>query len=83
MAIKHSIRLKCSGTILARAKLNRSFAGQFMRLKLIRPMFPTLVEVPPTGDNWIRGIKYDGYRTQIIIENGTARAITRRGYDWS
>ncbi|WP_348630379.1 hypothetical protein [Mesorhizobium sp. M7A.F.Ca.US.006.04.2.1] len=83
MAIKHSIRLKWSGTILAHAILNRSLARQFMRLKFIRPMFPTLVEVPPTGDNWIHGIKYDGYRTQIIIENGTARAITRRGYDWS
>ncbi|RUU08678.1 ATP-dependent DNA ligase, partial [Mesorhizobium sp. M7A.T.Ca.TU.009.01.3.2] len=32
-------------------------------LKFIRPMFPTLVEVPPTGDNWIHEIKYDGYRT--------------------
>ncbi|WP_348628799.1 hypothetical protein [Mesorhizobium sp. M7A.F.Ca.CA.001.16.1.1] len=71
MAVKQSIRLKCSGTILAHAKLKRSLAGQFMRLKFIRPMFPTLVEVPPTGDNWIHEIKYDGYRTQIIIE--TAR----------
>ncbi|RWO46431.1 MAG: hypothetical protein E5Y04_29485, partial [Mesorhizobium sp.] len=52
-------------------------------LKFIRPMFPTLVEVPPTGDNWIHEIKYDGYRTQVIVEDGKARAITRRGYDWS
>ncbi|RWO36773.1 MAG: ATP-dependent DNA ligase [Mesorhizobium sp.] len=52
-------------------------------LKFIRPMFPTLVEVPPTGADWIHEIKYDGYRTQVIIENGTARTITRRGYDWS
>ncbi|RWN06016.1 MAG: hypothetical protein EOR94_32350, partial [Mesorhizobium sp.] len=24
-----------------------------------------------------------GYRTQVIVEDGTARTITRRGYDWS
>lgn len=52
-------------------------------LKFIRPMFPTLVEVPPTGDNWIHEIKYDGYRTQVIVEDGKARAFTRTGIDWS
>lgn len=52
-------------------------------LKFIRPMFPTLVEVPPTGDNWIHEIKYDGYRTQVIVGGGKARAFTRTGIDWS
>ena len=28
-------------------------------------------------------IKHDGYRTQLIIERGKARALTRRGYNWS
>lgn len=28
-------------------------------------------------------IKYDGYRTQLVVEGGKARAFTRRGYDWS
>lgn len=44
---------------------------------------PTLVERPPTDADWLHEIKYDGYRTELIIESGQARAFTRRGYDWS
>lgn len=28
-------------------------------------------------------IKHDGYRTQVVIESGAARAFTRRGHDWT
>jgi len=34
----------------------------------------SLVDDPPTGD---------GYRTELIIEHGEARAFTRRGFDWT
>jgi ATP-dependent DNA ligase len=44
---------------------------------------PTLVEEPPEGAGWIHEIKYDGYRTQLIIEHGEARAFTRKGHDWT
>ncbi|TPN09896.1 DNA ligase D [Mesorhizobium sp. B2-3-3] len=44
---------------------------------------PTLVEKAPDGGNWLHEIKYDGYRTELVIEGGAARAFTRRGYDWS
>jgi hypothetical protein len=44
---------------------------------------PTLVDAPPEGDIWIHEIKYDGYRTEIVIERGEARAFTRNGHDWS
>ncbi|TPJ40013.1 DNA ligase D [Mesorhizobium sp. B2-6-5] len=53
------------------------------RLSFIEFQSPTLVEKAPDGGNWLHEIKYDGYRTQLIIEGGTARAFTRRGYDWS
>ena len=59
-----------------------------MRLKFITPMFPILVEVPPEGDDWIHEIKYDGYRTQLVIDGralgpflvvaSTGRTSTRR-----
>ncbi|WP_457939318.1 ATP-dependent DNA ligase [Mesorhizobium sp. 10J20-29] len=52
-------------------------------LNFIAPMMPTLVDEPPEAGDWIHEVKYDGYRTQIIVENGTARAFTRNGYDWS
>lgn len=46
-------------------------------------MQPTLVDVPPVGNGWIHEIKYDGYRTQLVIEAGRVRAYTRNGHDWT
>jgi len=45
--------------------------------------FPTLVDNPPEGGEWIHEIKYDGYRTQIVIQNGMALIYTRTGIDWT
>lgn len=53
------------------------------RLSFVEFQSPTLVEKAPAGSEWLHEIKYDGYRTELIIESGTARAFTRRGYDWS
>jgi ATP-dependent DNA ligase len=39
--------------------------------------------VPPTGDGWIHEIKYDGYRTLLVIDRGQVRAFTRNGNDWT
>ncbi|RJT28648.1 ATP-dependent DNA ligase [Mesorhizobium waimense] len=44
---------------------------------------PTLVEKPPEGDDWIHEVKFDGYRSQIIIDDADVRIFTRRGLDWS
>ncbi len=52
-------------------------------LSFITPMMPTLVDAPPEGDEWQHEIKYDGYRTQLVIDGGQARAFTRNGYDWT
>ncbi|WP_395451219.1 non-homologous end-joining DNA ligase [Aminobacter sp. UC22_36] len=49
----------------------------------ILPCIPTLVDKPPEGDAWTHEIKYDGYRTQIHLADGQARAFTRNGHDWS
>lgn len=54
-----------------------------MRLKFIPPLMPTLVEKPPEGDDWIHEVKFDGYRSQIIIDGAAVRFFTRRGLDWS
>ncbi|TPM41524.1 ATP-dependent DNA ligase [Mesorhizobium sp. B2-3-4] len=53
-----------------------------MRLKFVDPLLPTLVEKPPEGDGWIHEIKFDGYRSQIIIDKGV-RIFTRNGMDWT
>src|SRR4051794_27336790 len=52
-------------------------------LGFIEPMQPTLVEEPPVGNDWIHEVKWDGYRTQIIIDSASARLYTRRGHDWT
>lgn len=49
----------------------------------IPPCIPTLVDKPPEGGRWTHEIKYDGYRTQIHLAGGTARAFTRNGHDWT
>ncbi|UVC19305.1 ATP-dependent DNA ligase [Mesorhizobium onobrychidis] len=54
-----------------------------MRLKFVAPLMPTLVEKPPEGDDWIHEVKFDGYRSQIVIDDADVRIFTRRGLDWS
>lgn len=44
---------------------------------------PTLVEKPPEGDGWIHEVKFDGYRSQMIIGEQGTRIFTRRGLDWT
>ena len=52
-------------------------------LRFIPPAIPLLVETPPSGERWEHEIKYDGYRTQLHVEAGGARAYTRTGKDWT
>ena len=43
----------------------------------------TLVDQVPTGDRWLHEMKYDGYRLELAVGDGEARAYTRSGLDWS
>jgi bifunctional non-homologous end joining protein LigD len=52
-------------------------------VQFIAPAIPTLVDKPPEGAAWFHEIKYDGYRTQLAIADGDARAFTRNGHDWT
>ncbi|ESZ70568.1 DNA ligase [Mesorhizobium sp. L103C119B0] len=54
-----------------------------MRLKFIEPLMPTLVEKPPEGDGWTHEVKFDGYRSQMVIDEDGTRIYTRRGLDWT
>lgn len=53
------------------------------RLKFIRPLEPFQVETPPVSADWLHEIKYDGFRTQVILDWAGARAFSRNGHDWS
>jgi ATP-dependent DNA ligase len=53
------------------------------RLAFIPAMMPTVVDKPPKGEGWTHEVKFDGYRTQLIIDPKGARFFTRRGFDWT
>ncbi|SJM33026.1 conserved hypothetical protein [Mesorhizobium delmotii] len=46
-------------------------------------MMPTLVAKPPQGDDWMHEAKFDGYRSQIVIDDEGVSIFTRRGLDWT
>lgn len=54
-----------------------------MRLKFVAPLMPTLVDRPPEGEGWIHEVKFDGYRSQLIIDDDGTRIYARRGLDWT
>ncbi|BAV47495.1 DNA ligase-like protein [Mesorhizobium loti] len=54
-----------------------------MRLKFVAPLMPTLVNQPPEGDVWSHEVKFDGYRSQMIIDEDGTRIYTRNGHDWT
>lgn len=49
----------------------------------IEPCLATLVAKPPVSDEWVHEIKFDGYRIQAHIANGSVRLLTRNGLDWT
>ena len=51
--------------------------------RFIRPQLASPDIDPPAGDGWIHEIKFDGYRTLAIIDDGNVRFMTRRGHDWT
>ncbi|CAN7540699.1 ATP-dependent DNA ligase [Mesorhizobium sp. LjNodule214] len=53
------------------------------RLEFIPPQIPTPVEHPPEDEGWVHEVKFDGYRTQIIIDKGGVRLYSKNGHDWT
>jgi bifunctional non-homologous end joining protein LigD len=53
------------------------------RLTFVRPQLATLRVQPPAGDGWFHELKYDGYRIQVLLGDGSARLLTRNGKDWT
>lgn len=47
------------------------------------PQLATLVKAPPSGDEWLHEIKYDGYRIGCRIRRGRITLLSRNGKDWT
>jgi bifunctional non-homologous end joining protein LigD len=48
----------------------------------IEPLLAKLWDHPPSSDDWVHEIKYDGYRLQLHKNEINVSCYTRRGYDW-
>lgn len=44
------------------------------------PMLATLVDTPPTGNNWLHEVKFDGYRLLVALGGGLVECWTRNGH---
>lgn len=53
------------------------------RMGFTPTMQPNPVDTPPEGDAWLHEIKYDGYRTELLLNGAERHAFTRNGHDWS
>ena len=49
----------------------------------VEPELCILVDRPPAAAEWAHEIKFDGYRMQLRVQNGTATLRTRKGLDWT
>src|SRR5262245_44395050 len=54
-----------------------------MPSKFIPPCHPTPASKPPTGSGWLHEVKWDGYRAQAHLADGTATVYSRNGHDWT
>jgi bifunctional non-homologous end joining protein LigD len=51
--------------------------------EFVEPQLTQLVGRPPSGDNWVHEVKFDGYRMQLRIKAGRSALRTRKGLDWT
>lgn len=49
----------------------------------VKPQLATLRDDPPSGNEWIHELKFDGYRVQALIAGHQVRLLTRNGKDWT
>jgi DNA ligase D-like protein (predicted ligase) len=57
--------------------------SNFSRVRFIEFLKPVAAANPPSGTDWIHEIKHDGYRTQLLVEDGRAAAYSKNGHDWT
>jgi bifunctional non-homologous end joining protein LigD len=64
----------------ARADTARATAK---RPAFIPPCLARLQDKPPPGQAWVHEVKFDGYRIQAHVADGTVKLFTRTGLDWT
>lgn len=51
--------------------------------QFISPQLATLVKDPPSGEQWLHELKFDGYRMLCRIDRGKVTFWSRNGKDWT
>jgi bifunctional non-homologous end joining protein LigD len=69
---------RASSSTKHNARASNAKPPEFIEPELCKP-----VDRPPVGDNWGHEVKFDGYRMQLRVANGSATLKTRKGLDWS
>jgi bifunctional non-homologous end joining protein LigD len=76
-----------AGSVAAEPKSRRTRSSARSITELItryqEVQLATLVDVVPTGANWVQEIKFDGYRLLGFRSSQEVRLITRNGKDWT
>jgi bifunctional non-homologous end joining protein LigD len=62
---------------------NKSAGKKWSRLPTFSPQLAVLAEKPPTGEQWIHEIKFDGYRMLAELRDGNVTLISRNAKDWT
>jgi bifunctional non-homologous end joining protein LigD len=58
-------------------------AGSRSLPDFVPPQLATLSNTAPTSASYVHELKFDGYRLQARLEDGTVRLLTRKGLDWT
>jgi bifunctional non-homologous end joining protein LigD len=63
----------------------RTSAGpkSYKPLRFMPPELATLADAVPEGREWVHEVKFDGYRTLAMIDQGEVHLMTRSGLDWT
>jgi bifunctional non-homologous end joining protein LigD len=51
--------------------------------KFVPIALATLKSTPPSGEEWLHEVKFDGYRIEAQVIDGKVTLFTRSGLDWS
>ncbi len=66
-----------------RKRRSRKATGAIRIPVFIAPQLCEKVARPPAGDDWLHEIKFDGYRIQVRVADGSVTLKTRKGLDWT
>ncbi len=82
-AVWQSKKKEQAGPEPARKSRKRTSDRKGAMPSFVEPQMAHLVAQPPSGQDWVHEAKFDGYRTQLRVEDGVAVLRTRKGLDWT